>query len=188
MLGTGRPFVMSLFQPKKRVSAPGMEELQKALNRQSDLVQVRDLRYASEEFFDQLKVGEEDKLKAYCAVVWTDRPLSQADMTRLNAMTDLNVCQKTPIRVLHRRSLLIRERKVLAMDCELLSEHLFRLNLITTAGTYVKEFVHGDFCRTVPHIGQLLHCRADILQLDVLGLATDREELTDLIRSHKDFS
>lgn len=179
---------MSLFQPKKRVSAPSMEELQKVLNRQSDLVQVRDLRYASEDFIEQLKEGEEDKLKAYCAVVWTERSLSQDDMARLNAISDLSIFQKTPIRVLHRRSLLIRERKVLAMDCELLSEHLFRLNLVTTAGTYVKEFVHGDFGRTVPHIGQLLKCRADILQLDVLGLATGREELTDLIRSHKDFS
>lgn len=188
MLGKGRPFVMSLFQPKKRVSAPNMEEVQRVLNEQSDLVKVRDIHYGSEEFFAQLNSGEEDKLKAYCAVVWTNRSLSQADMTLLNAISDLNICQKTPIRVLHRRSLLVRERKVLHMNCELVSEHLFRLNLVTTAGTYVKEFVHGDFGRTTPNVGQLLSCRADILQLDVLGLATDREELRELICSYKDVS
>lgn len=35
------------------------------------------------------------------------------------------------------------------------------------AGTYIKEFVHGDLGRTVPSVGSLLGCRADILQLDV---------------------
>lgn len=34
-------------------------------------------------------------------------------------------------------------------------------------GTYIKEFVHGDLGRTVPSVGSLLGCRADILQLDV---------------------
>lgn len=37
-------------------------------------------------------------------------------------------------------------------------------------GTYVKEFVHGDLGRTVPSIGSLLSCRADILQLDVIAV------------------
>lgn len=37
-------------------------------------------------------------------------------------------------------------------------------------GTYVKEFVHGDLGRTVPSVGSLLNCRADILQLDVTNV------------------
>ena len=40
----------------------------------------------------------------------------------------------------------------------------------TAAGTYVKEFVHGDFGRTEPSIGTLLKTRADILQLDVTAV------------------
>ena len=36
-------------------------------------------------------------------------------------------------------------------------------------GTYVKEFVHSDFGRTVPNLGTLLaHRQLDILALDVL--------------------
>lgn len=38
----------------------------------------------------------------------------------------------------------------------------------TLTGTYIKEFVHGDFGRTLPNLGSLLHCEADILSLDVL--------------------
>ena len=38
---------------------------------------------------------------------------------------------------------------------------------MASAGTYIKEFVHGDLGRTVPSIGSLLESEADILQLDV---------------------
>ena len=33
--------------------------------------------------------------------------------------------------------------------------------------SYIKEFVHGDFGRTKPNLGQLLNTESDILQLDV---------------------
>uniref|UniRef100_A0A914S5R7 tRNA pseudouridine(55) synthase n=1 Tax=Parascaris equorum TaxID=6256 RepID=A0A914S5R7_PAREQ len=42
--------------------------------------------------------------------------------------------------------------------------------LETQAGTYVKEFVHGDFGRTRPSLADLLeveHGEVDILDLDV---------------------
>ena len=32
---------------------------------------------------------------------------------------------------------------------------------------YIKEFVHGDFGRTKPNMGELLQTEADILELDV---------------------
>ena len=44
---------------------------------------------------------------------------------------------------------------------------LFKLYLKTQAGTYVKEFVHGDLGRTRPNISELLGFPADILALDV---------------------
>jgi hypothetical protein len=56
------------------------------------------------------------------------------------------------------------------MQATQLSAHFMELHLTTSAGTYVKEFVHGDLGRTVPSIGSLLQCTADILQLDVMGV------------------
>jgi hypothetical protein len=56
------------------------------------------------------------------------------------------------------------------MQATQLSAHFMELHLTTSAGTYVKEFVHGDLGRTVPSIGSLLQCAADILQLDVMGV------------------
>jgi tRNA pseudouridine synthase 10 len=42
-----------------------------------------------------------------------------------------------------------------------------------SAGTYIKEFVHGDFGRTQPNLGSLLDCNAQILQLDVMDVHLD---------------
>ena len=46
------------------------------------------------------------------------------------------------------------------------------LRLRTQAGTYIKEFVHGDEGRTLPHLGSFLGCSvpASILSLDVLDV------------------
>jgi tRNA pseudouridine synthase 10 len=39
-----------------------------------------------------------------------------------------------------------------------------------SAGTYIKEFVHGDLGRTTPNVGSLIDKEVDILQLDVGSL------------------
>ena len=62
------------------------------------------------------------------------------------------------------------------MSAHLINEsdrHHFLLFLKTQAGTYIKEFVHGDFGRTVPSLGNLLKTECDILQLDVLAVELD---------------
>ncbi|EFA79494.1 hypothetical protein PPL_07545 [Heterostelium album PN500] len=46
-------------------------------------------------------------------------------------------------------------------------------NIWASAGTYIKEFVHGDLGRTTPNLGSLLNTEADILQLDVLDIDLD---------------
>ena len=52
--------------------------------------------------------------------------------------------------------------------------------LLASAGTYIKEFVHGDLGRTVPSIGSLLNSEADILQLDVTNVYDSLESVVDL--------
>ena len=54
------------------------------------------------------------------------------------------------------------------------SRILFKLELCTQAGTYVKEFVHGDFGRTHPSLSTILGCEnVDILALDVKSIVMD---------------
>lgn len=59
------------------------------------------------------------------------------------------------------------------MQGQYISPHFITLDLTTQAGTYVKEFIHGDMGRTKPNLGLLMGCETDILQLDVLAIDLD---------------
>ena len=50
---------------------------------------------------------------------------------------------------------------------------LLVVHLTTQAGTYIKEFVHGDFSRTLPNLGSLLGVQCDILLLDVMDVMVE---------------
>ncbi len=50
--------------------------------------------------------------------------------------------------------------------------------MLASAGTYIKEFVHGDLERTVPNLGTILQTETDIIQLDVLKLYEKLDEKT----------
>ncbi|KAK8775779.1 hypothetical protein V5799_030878 [Amblyomma americanum] len=102
------------------------------------------------------------------------------------SVSDLQVISKDMTQVLKdgeeskrkRRNLAERERTVYEMSLEPLEgvkdgEHRFYLRITTQAGTYIKEFVHGDFGRTVPSLGTYLNMDADILELDVEEIDLD---------------
>lgn len=57
-----------------------------------------------------------------------------------------------------------------------LNDHFLELRLSTQAGTYIKEFVHGDLGRTRPSLRTLLGSPADILQLDLEGLIEEGQD------------
>ncbi|RZB39735.1 tRNA pseudouridine synthase Pus10 [Asbolus verrucosus] len=50
---------------------------------------------------------------------------------------------------------------------------LFELDMVTQAGTYIKEFVHGDFGRTKPSLSEIIGGHVDIVALDVLDIHLD---------------
>ncbi|KAL3340759.1 hypothetical protein AABB24_029071 [Solanum stoloniferum] len=152
MLGTGRPFLV---------------EIQN--------VRVKNLRAVGSQGWDLMREGEAEKQKQYAALVWISRPVSDEDLQTISSLKELKVAQKTPIRVLHRRSPLEREKIIHWMQVERVSgsSQYLLLHLCTQAGTYIKEFVHGDFGRTQPSIGSILGCRTEILQLDVTDVKMD---------------
>ncbi|XP_068607292.1 tRNA pseudouridine synthase Pus10 [Brachionichthys hirsutus] len=173
-LGNGRPFAMELLNPhRSRLSNAEMKQLQEAINRSSDKIRVRDLQIVTREATSRMKEGEEEKTKSYTALVWTQRPIQREDLTFIQDIKDLTLDQKTPLRVLHRRTLAVRQRVVHSMSARFLDSHHFHLVLKTQAGTYIKEFVHGDFGRTKPNMCELLQTDADILELDVESVDVD---------------
>ncbi|KAF7829510.1 putative tRNA pseudouridine synthase Pus10 isoform X1 [Senna tora] len=161
MLGTGRPFLV---------------EVQNVRHIPSELlVRVKNLKLVGSQGWNLMREGEAEKQKQYAALVWISRPVKDEDLQCLSSLKDVKILQRTPIRVLHRRSPLEREKIIHWMKIETIagSSQYFLLHLCTQAGTYIKEFVHGDFGRTHPSIGSILGCRAEILQLDVTNVKMD---------------
>ena len=171
MLGKGRPFLLELVNPMNlSVSDAELGELEREVNASTEQVAVRMLKAVSKESSALLKQGEEEKRKVYSALVWTEEEIEEEAILELDKKSDIVIQQRTPMRVLHRRTLAVRERTIYSLKTERIDGHHFLLRLETQAGTYIKEFVHGDFGRTQPNISTLLGCTADILSLDVLDV------------------
>lgn len=195
MLGEGRPFLIEMIDPKTPYHTPeAIEQMQTEINAKDGLVGIHGLRECDHAIMaDIMKQGEEAHRKDYRCVVHLSRKVTQDDIALLNGSVDLVCQQLTPLRVLHRRTLMVRERTIHAMTAVQLSSRFIQLDLTTQAGTYVKEFVHGDFGRSVPNVGSLLNCEADILQLDVVGLhepppksnTSSRERTLELLKAAK---
>ena len=174
MLGDGRPFVIEFCNPKRvRFTAQELAGLQESINSGTTLVRVCHLSVIPPEALKLLKDGEEDKVKTYAALIWTRLPVPLSQLEKLGAIKDLVVSQKTPIRVLHRRTLAVRRRVIYSLAAAPIDEHHFKLTLQTQAGTYIKEFVHGDLGRTEPSLGSLLGYELDIVALDVMKVLLD---------------
>jgi len=171
MLGDGRPFVLELKAPGKPYqSEEAYRRLEEEANR-GGLVRIHSLRKGSADLVGGLiKQGEDAHSKDYRCIVRLSRDVTAADLAAFEAAAPVQLKQLTPLRVLHRRTLMVRDRAVYRISAVRLASRFLQLDLSTQAGTYVKEFVHGDFGRTTPNVGSLLGCAADILQLDVLGL------------------
>jgi tRNA pseudouridine synthase 10 len=171
MLGDGRPFMVELVGPKAPFHTD--EELRRLQDRinQCGLIEIEALCESDAAVAgDLMKQGEEAHRKDYRCIVSLSRPATAADVELINGTSELVVQQLTPMRVLHRRTLMVRERTIHKLHATRLSARFLQLDLTTQAGTYVKEFCHGDFGRTHPSVGSLLGCEVDILQLDVMGL------------------
>eukprot|EP00026_Physarum_polycephalum_P005867 Phypoly_transcript_05906.p1 GENE.Phypoly_transcript_05906~~Phypoly_transcript_05906.p1 ORF type:complete len:406 (+),score=55.76 Phypoly_transcript_05906:640-1857(+) len=181
MLGDGRPFMLELVNARRLFFdfAAYREMEQKINSHPAQAVIINRLQRIPKSLTNKLKDGEEQKRKTYRAVVWVEKEVTPKDIQMLNDMKDLEISQKTPVRVLHRRSLSTRKRTIHWMSYEYINPHFAMLNLNTQAGTYVKEFVHGDLGRTVPNLGSLLNCQADILQLDVQSIELDFPPVPD---------
>ncbi|KAG8378022.1 hypothetical protein BUALT_Bualt08G0095000 [Buddleja alternifolia] len=176
MLGTGRPFLVEIQNARQCPSDMLIKEMENKINSlQSKFVKVKNLKVVGSQGWELMREGEAEKQKQYAALVWIPRPLNDDDAQTLSSLKDMKIVQKTPIRVLHRRSPLEREKTIHWMKIERIagSSQYCLLHLCTQAGTYIKEFVHGDLGRTHPSVGSILKCRAEILQLDVTDVKMD---------------
>ena len=181
MLGDGRPFVLEVHNPKASVSElrENLVRAETLMNQSSFLktdVKAFNLRVVPKETYKNvgLRLDSNEKEKSYSCVCICDPPVPM-DSTIcdvVSAMKDVELKQQTPIRVSHRRSDLVRPRTLREIKVTVVPGTRGRcvyVDLRAEAGTYIKEFCHGDKGRTNPSLGDLLGngTKCDIIQLDV---------------------
>ncbi|VDM53038.1 unnamed protein product [Angiostrongylus costaricensis] len=100
MLGDGRPFAVELRNCHFTKSLRGEE-------------------------VDKLRIGEEEKKKQYVAYCYSTLPISDELLEKVLKQVPVELLQKTPVRVLKRRTLLERSRVIHSMETLRLDSHHF---------------------------------------------------------------
>ncbi|XP_054796167.1 uncharacterized protein LOC129301630 isoform X2 [Prosopis cineraria] len=111
MLGPGRPFLVEVQNARRIPSDLFVNDIEKLINNvENKLVSVKNLKLVGNNGWNLIHEGEAEKQKQYAALVWISRPLNDEDLQSMSSFKDLKILQRTPIRVLHRRSPLEREK------------------------------------------------------------------------------
>ncbi|MCA1814404.1 MAG: tRNA pseudouridine(54/55) synthase Pus10 [Halobacteriales archaeon] len=167
-LGTGRPFVLELKEPRTR--ACDLQALEQAMNANGPgQVEVLGLRASQRDEVAWVKAA--DAVKEYRARVVFEADVDQAKLYQAVAgLRSRAVDQRTPSRVEHRRAMLTRQRTVHDIAVEQCAPGEALLRVQGEAGLYIKELVSGDGGRTRPSLTELLGVQARVTELDVVGV------------------
>ncbi len=169
MLGKGRPFVIEITRPKKRFL--NLKKLEEAVNVYAKgKVEVSNLQFADKDVVRKLKKAESAQ-KEYRVVIEFENTIATKDLRLLEEkLTNIMVKQKTPLRVLHRRADLTREKYIYEVKVKKLLPKKAEMKIRCQGGLYVKELVTGDEGRTTPSVSEILKNKAKPIKLDVLNV------------------
>jgi|SRR5665648_46953 len=172
MLGTGRPFVIEISRPKNRFV--DLKQIEKQVNAGTvGKIEVEGLHFASKDVVRHLKRGEGAQ-KEYRLLAEFEQDLTEEGLRMIEEkLTGALIKQQTPLRVVHRRADLIRERYIYKLEVKKVTLKRALLEIRCQGGLYVKELVSGDEGRTVPNVSALLDNPAKTLKLDVLNVIMD---------------
>ncbi|HSO26260.1 MAG TPA: tRNA pseudouridine(54/55) synthase Pus10 [Methanobacteriaceae archaeon] len=165
MLGSGRPFVLEIKEPRRRVL--DLEKLEKEINETAKgKVEVLNLKYTVRSRKAEIKTSSPDTYKIYQAYVDLEKEIIPEDLKKLENLKEIK--QRTPIRVSHRRADKIRTREVMEIKWEIIDPKTIKLIIKGQGGLYIKELISGDEERTQPNVSQVLGTSARCVELDVL--------------------
>jgi len=172
MLGTGRPFVVEVSKPRKRFL--DLRALKETINAGAkDKVEVSNLRFTVKDVVRRLKKAESAQ-KEYRVLVEFEADVAESDLCVVaEKLSNAVIRQQTPLRVLHRRADLTREKYIYWVKVKKVSPKMAEMQIRCQGGLYVKELVSGDEGRTVPSVAMLLGFGAKPLKLDVLKVIVD---------------
>ena len=107
-----------------------------------------------------------------------DLPDDETILKVIEGLNGIKLAQRTPDRVAHRRSDLIRKRTVFEAHTPFIEvnedgQREIEFTLRCESGTYVKETVHGDNGRTQPSVAALIKAKCNVVWLDVGDIHAD---------------
>lgn len=168
MLGSGRPFVLEIKEPKiRKLDLPKLEEEINKIN--EGKTSYHNLHVCERRRKAEIKQSSPDTYKVYNAVVKCEGAFDEdklAEVTKLN-----EIHQQTPLRVLRRRTDMVRIKHVLDLEYEIIDDTTFSMRIKTEGGLYIKELISGDDGRSQPNISDILGVKAVCEQLDVIEVS-----------------
>jgi len=170
MLGEGRPFIVEILEPKAR--NVNINDLHIEFNKRfGNVVEISAFKRASYLDVPRLKMEAERKKKTYRVIFETERGVSEEELKELSAkLSGCLIRQRTPLRVLKRRSDRVRKKMVYEAVFKRLTENRYEALITCSGGLYVKELLHGDEGRTVPSVAGLLDTKVKIVEMEVTGI------------------
>ncbi|PIE22154.1 MAG: tRNA pseudouridine(54/55) synthase Pus10 [Planctomycetota bacterium] len=169
MLGQGRPFVFEVLGPKR--GDVDLGELRDAINRYAEgRIEITALRPVPRQRVAQIKETRSRKIYAALVALAGGSDADPKFATRVAELVgrSIELTQRTPQRVAHRRADIDRKREVLILDAHFEEPERLRIEIDCQHGTYVKEWVSGEQGRTQPSLADLLGCATACVALDVL--------------------
>ena len=168
MLGSGRPFVLEIKNPKKRTI--DLAILTSEINSYTkDRVEISNLRFSDRKEIARIKNAEFQK--TYYIVIEGEKPIKKEKLKEVaQILQGKTIKQLTPTRVAHRRANKIRERQIYNCELESVEGSIARLTIETQSGTYIKELVSGDSGRTTPNISEMIGIPCKVKELDVIEI------------------
>ena len=168
MLGSGRPFVLEIKEPKIRKL--DLESLENEINEINEgKTAYHNLHVCERRRKAEIKQSSPDTYKVYEAVVKCDGAFDESKLDELLKLNEIH--QQTPLRVLRRRADKVRVKHVLDLSCDVIDEETFKMRIKTEGGLYIKELISGDDGRSNPNVSEILGVNAICEQLDVIEVS-----------------
>ncbi|WP_409200179.1 tRNA pseudouridine(54/55) synthase Pus10 [Methanobrevibacter sp. DSM 116169] len=168
MLGSGRPFVLEIKEPKVRNL--DLSLLEKEINTENEgKTAYHNLKFVKRNRKAEIKVSSPDTFKVYRALVVCEEDYDIEKLEKLKSLDKIE--QFTPLRVEHRRAKKVRAKHVKNIEANVIDSKQFEIIVKTEGGLYIKELISGDGERTKPSIADLLDVGCVCAQLDVIEVS-----------------
>ena len=168
MLGSGRQFVLEIKEP--RIRNFDLAKLEAEINKINEgKTAYHNLHLCERPRKAEIKQSSSDAYKIYNAIVKCEEAYDENKLEELLELNEIN--QQTPLRVLRRRTDMVRVKHVLDLSYEIIDETTFSMKIKTEGGLYIKELISGDEGRSQPNVSDILGVKAICEQLDVLEVS-----------------